>query len=71
MNPCVYCANRNREPCSACEGEGKFRHLAPEVLHNWEIPELPPHHKLVEMDAWQVRACFYLGLFYLQQKAYY
>ncbi len=57
--------------CMECEEEGKFRHLSPAPLLNYEIPDLPPYYKLMEMDSWQVRACFYLGLFYLQQKAYY
>ncbi len=70
MNPCVYCANRNREPCSACEEEGKFRHLAPKVLRNWEIPDLPPYYKLMETDACAVRAMFYLVLHHLQKKVY-
>ena len=57
--------------CTECDKEGKFRHLSPAPLLNWEIPELPPYYKLMEMDSWQVRACFYLTLHYLTKKAYY
>lgn len=71
MNPCIYCMNRERDVCSPCQEEGKYRNLAPELLEYHEIPELLPYYKLMEMDNWQARACFYLALFYLQQKAYY
>ncbi len=91
MNPCVYCANRERDvydievvdgdlkkttrpdanTCAECDKEGKFRHLSPMPLRDWEIPDLPPYYKLMEMDAYAVRAMFYLVLHHLQKKVYY
>lgn len=70
MNPCPYCVNRERDVCSPCREQGKFTHFAPEVLKDWEIPHLPPYHEIAEMDAYQVRACFYLVLHYLTHKIY-
>ena len=66
--PCVYCANRERDVCVECQEAGKFRHLAPETLYNWEFLELPPYYKFMEMNIYEIRALFYLVLWYQQRK---
>ena len=65
--PCVYCANRLRDVCAECEKEDKFRHLAPEILYDWEWVSLPPFHELVETNSYERLAIIYLALYYLHK----
>jgi hypothetical protein len=65
MQICIYCGNNGRERCQAeCQPEGKYRHLEPETLHEWESAELPPYRELVDWDAWAKFAILYLKAFY-------
>ena len=65
---CPWCINKDRESCSGCAAEGRFRFLEPETLWNWEHFELPPFRELLEMNGPAKLAVLWLALYYLQQK---
>ena len=68
---CIWCRNRNQEICvEECRPEGRYRHLEPECLPDWELPpELPPFHKLVDLPAVERLALIYLHAFYAQKES--
>ena len=61
-----FCVGRNQEHCNECAKEGKFRHLAPETLHEYEFFELPPFSDLLEISSHAKLAVLYLSLHYIQ-----
>jgi len=63
----LFCINRNRECCSECAAEGKFRKLDPEPLDYYEQFNLPHFSELLEMSAHAKLAVLWLALYYLQR----
>ena len=54
--------------CAECDGEGRFRHLAPVPLRDWESLEIPAFYKLIELSVHERLAIIYLALYYMQQQ---
>lgn len=73
LNPaiCAWCANRGYEVChERCQGEGRYRYLAPAPLAPWELPpELPPFRQIMELPAVERLALLYLAAAYAQRSA--
>lgn len=66
MSICSWCSNRQREDCAACQAEGKYRHLVPELPASWELPPSPPpFRELVDLPAGERLAIIYLVIYYL------
>ena len=58
---------RPKERCeTACQPEGKYRHLEPVAPEHWEVgPELPAFREMVEMAPALRLAWLYLMAYYL------
>lgn len=69
FNICVYCGNKQKEVCPReCQPEGRYRHLEPEPLREWEQPpELPPFREMVDESPHAVRAIIWLNAHYRQK----
>ena len=67
LSICNYCLNRYKDVCAEeCQSEGKYRHLEPEPLPDWELPpELPPYREMVDLLFPEVRAVIWLHAYYL------
>jgi hypothetical protein len=62
---CLYCANKRKDVCiQRCVPEGKFRHLEPEVVPEWELPRLPSYREFMEWPAPAKVAYLYLIAYY-------
>ena len=70
MRICVWCGNRDRQACMACQLEGEYyRHLEPAPLESWEQPpELPAMRELVDLPAQEKLALIWLSVRYCQTK---
>lgn len=62
-----FCINRSRDCCVECAAEGKFKHLEPETLYNWEHFKLPTFSELLEMNSYAKLAVLWLTLYYWQE----
>ena len=66
MKICVWCTNRESESCiTECQQEGKYRHLDPEPLEEWEPgPRLPQFRDMLQMTPYERLAILWLAIFY-------
>ncbi len=67
MTICVWCANRIRHECQTeCQPEGRYRHLVPDRLPEWEQPPSPPSFReMLDMSPVERLAMLWLLAYYL------
>jgi hypothetical protein len=61
---CIYCSNKKFDVCTPCGQEGKYRHLVPTMLENWENFDHLVMKNLVDWDAPSRLAALYLMAYY-------
>jgi hypothetical protein len=63
---CIWCVNRGCEACvTQCQVEGKYLHLCPDEIEDWEPgPKLPAFKELSSWSPQERLAILYLVYYY-------